>query len=69
MTWQKKMNSLNEQARAAFKSLEEGNEEALTLWNWFKDASLKEFQQIYELLGVHFDSYAGEAFYNDKMTV
>lgn len=63
-----KDDSLNDQARAAFKSLEEGDEEALTLWNWFKEASLKEFQKIYELLGVHFDSYAGEAFYNDKMT-
>ncbi|QUG41961.1 arginine--tRNA ligase [Psychrobacillus sp. INOP01] len=63
-----KDNSLNEQARAAFKSLEEGDEEALSLWNWFKEASLKEFQLIYELLGVNFDSYAGEAFYNDKMT-
>lgn len=63
-----KDDSLNGQARAAFKSLEEGDEEALNLWNWFKDASLKEFQQIYELLGVRFDSYAGEAFYNDKMT-
>lgn len=60
--------SLNEQARAAFKSLEEGDEEALALWKWFKEASLKEFQIIYELLDVHFDSYAGEAFYNDKMT-
>ena len=64
-----KDDTLNEQARAAFKSLEEGDKEALTLWNWFKDASLKEFQLIYELLGVHFDSYAGEAFYNDKMTI
>lgn len=63
-----KDDSLNDQARAAFKSLEKGDEEALTLWNWFKEASLKEFQIIYELLGVHFDSYAGEAFYNDKMT-
>ncbi|MCK1998411.1 arginine--tRNA ligase [Psychrobacillus psychrodurans] len=63
-----KDDSLNDQARAAFKLLEEGDEEALTLWNWFKEASLKEFQIIYELLGVHFDSYAGEAFYNDKMT-
>ena len=63
-----KDDSLNEQARAAFKSLEEGNEEALSLWKWFKTESLKEFQLIYELLGVHFDSYAGEAFYNDKMT-
>jgi arginyl-tRNA synthetase len=63
-----KDDSLNDQARAAFKLLEEGDEEALTLWNWFKEASLKEFQIIYELLGVHFDSYAGEAFYNDKMS-
>ena len=63
-----KDDSLNEQARAAFKLLEEGDEEALSLWKWFKEASLKEFQIIYELLGVHFDSYAGEAFYNDKMT-
>ncbi|WP_419962485.1 arginine--tRNA ligase [Psychrobacillus sp. BM2] len=63
-----KDDSLNEQARAAFKLLEEGDEEALSLWKWFKEASLKDFQLIYELLGVHFDSYAGEAFYNDKMT-
>lgn len=63
-----KDDSLNEQARAAFKSLEEGDEDTLSLWKWFKEASLKEFQLIYELLGVHFDSYAGEAFYNDKMT-
>ncbi|MFJ7826556.1 arginine--tRNA ligase [Psychrobacillus sp. NPDC096623] len=63
-----KDDTLNEQARAAFKSLEEGDEEALSLWKWFKEASLKEFQLIYELLDVQFDSYAGEAFYNDKMT-
>ncbi|WP_277585161.1 arginine--tRNA ligase [Psychrobacillus antarcticus] len=63
-----KDDTLNAQARAAFKSLEEGDEGALSLWKWFKEASLKEFQLIYELLGVHFDSYAGEAFYNDKMT-
>ncbi|MED4534177.1 arginine--tRNA ligase [Metabacillus fastidiosus] len=59
--------SLNEQARASFKSLEDGNEEALILWKWFRDASLKEFNTIYNLLGICFDSYAGEAFYNDKM--
>lgn len=64
-----KDDSLNEQARAAFKLLEEGDEESLSLWNWFKEASLKEFQLIYELLGVHFHSYAGEAFYNDKMSI
>ncbi|MCP1154999.1 arginine--tRNA ligase [Peribacillus frigoritolerans] len=59
--------SLNEQARASFKSLEDGDEEALALWKWFRDASLKEFETIYDLLGIRFDSYAGEAFYNDKM--
>lgn len=59
--------SLNEQARAAFKSLEEGDTEARALWKWFRDESLKEFENIYDLLGITFDSYAGEAFYNDKM--
>ncbi|MFJ7467028.1 arginine--tRNA ligase [Peribacillus frigoritolerans] len=59
--------SLNEQARASFKALEDGDEEALALWKWFRDASLKEFETIYDLLGIRFDSYAGEAFYNDKM--
>lgn len=59
--------SLNEEARAAFKALEDGNEEALALWQWFRDVSLEEFNTIYQLLGIHFDSYNGEAFYNDKM--
>ncbi|URN95163.1 MAG: arginine--tRNA ligase [Candidatus Pristimantibacillus lignocellulolyticus] len=59
--------SLNEQARAAFKSLEDGENEALTLWKWFRDASLTEFETIYQILGITFDSYVGEAFYNDKM--
>ncbi|MCR8660101.1 arginine--tRNA ligase [Paenibacillus endoradicis] len=59
--------SLNEQARAAFKSLEDGESEALALWKWFRDASLTEFETIYQILGITFDSYTGEAFYNDKM--
>lgn len=59
--------SLNDKGRAAFKSLEDGNTEALTLWEWFRTESLKEFQKIYDLLGVSFDSYRGEAYYNDKM--
>lgn len=58
---------LNEQARQAFKALEDGNEEAHALWQWFRAASLQEFQAIYQLLGITFDSYNGEAFYNDKM--
>ena len=58
---------LNEQARQAFKDLEGGNIEAASLWEWFRGASLKEFEQIYKVLGVSFDSFNGEAFYNDKM--
>ncbi|WP_409301886.1 arginine--tRNA ligase [Peribacillus sp. SCS-155] len=59
--------SLEEQGRAWFKKLEAGDEEALYLWKWFRDESLKEFNKIYALLDVSFDSYKGEAFYNDKM--
>ena len=39
----------------------------IRLWTWFKDESLKEFNKVYDLLGITFDSYNGEAFYNDKM--
>lgn len=59
--------SLEQQARDYFTKMEQGDEEALNLWKWFKEISLKEFQRVYELLGVTFDSYNGEAFYNDKM--
>ena len=59
--------SLNDEGRAAFKALEDGDTDALALWEWFKTESLKEFQRIYDLLGVTFDSYNGEAYYNDKM--
>ncbi|MDQ0202026.1 arginine--tRNA ligase [Neobacillus ginsengisoli] len=59
--------SLVEEGRKWFKRLEEGDAEALTLWQWFRDESLTEFSRIYELMNVQFDSFAGEAFYNDKM--
>ena len=59
--------SLNDAGRAAFKALEDGDGKALALWDWFKSESLEEFQRIYDLLGVKFDSYNGEAYYNDKM--
>ncbi|WP_203332580.1 arginine--tRNA ligase [Planococcus beigongshangi] len=59
--------TLAEEARMWFKKLEDGDAEAEELWTWFKDESLKEFSKIYELLGVEFDSYSGEAFYNGKM--
>ncbi|MBS4194239.1 arginine--tRNA ligase [Lederbergia citri] len=59
--------SLEDEARMWFKRLEEGDIEAQNLWKWFRDESLHEFTKIYSLLGVHFDSYHGEAFYNNKM--
>ena len=59
--------SLNDEARAAFTKMENGDEELLSIWRWFKEISLKEFMKTYDLLGVSFESYSGESFYNDKM--
>lgn len=59
--------SLEDRGRAWFKKLEDGDPEAERLWKWFKELSLKEFQRIYDRLGVEFDHWSGEAFYNDKM--
>ncbi|MCF7933074.1 MAG: arginine--tRNA ligase, partial [Acholeplasmataceae bacterium] len=58
---------LEDQARHALLKLEQGDSEHLRLWQWFKDESLKEFMSMYDMLGVSFDSYDGESFYNDKM--
>ena len=54
-------------ARENFKQLEDGNEEYLNLWKTFRELSLKEYNKTYEMLGCKFDSYNGEAYYNDKM--
>ena len=59
--------SLMDEARAWFKKLEDGDPEAQALWEHFKTVSLVEFHKAYDRLGVHFDSYSGEAFFNDKM--
>ncbi|MFC5630045.1 MULTISPECIES: arginine--tRNA ligase [Streptococcus] len=59
--------SLDEEAREWFLKLEAGDEEATSLWQWFRDESLVEFNRLYTELNVSFDSYNGEAFYNDKM--
>ncbi|MDG3132866.1 arginine--tRNA ligase [Streptococcus suis] len=58
---------LDDEARQWFKKLEDGDPEAQALWQWFRDESLVEFNRIYTKLGVKFDSFNGEAFYNDKM--
>ncbi len=57
----------DDEARAYFKAIEDGNPEELELFNWFKSLTLAETEKIYDLLNVKFDSYAGESFYNDKM--
>ncbi len=58
---------LRDEARYWFKELENGNEEALNLWEWIREISLKEFNKVYDMLNIKFDSYAGESFYSDKM--
>lgn len=58
---------LEKEARLNFKNLEDGSEEETELWNRFKDLSLKEFNKVYDMLGIKFDSLAGESFYSDKM--
>lgn len=58
---------LEDEAREYFKKLEEGEPETTALWQHFRDLSLVEFKRVYDMLGVNFDSYAGESFYSDKM--
>lgn len=58
---------LNDEARSWLVKMQEGDKEALDLWKWFCEISMKEFNRIYDRLGIKFDSYAGESFYNDKM--
>ncbi len=59
--------SLDDEARSYFKKLEDNDEETTALWKYFRDISLVEFKRVYDMLGVEFDSYNGEAFYSDKM--
>lgn len=59
--------SLEDEGRAWFKKIEDGDPEAMRLFNWFKELTLRDTQKVYDLLGVTFDSYNGEAFFNDKM--
>lgn len=57
---------LIDEARAWFVKMEQGDEEALSIWQWFKEISLIEYKRTYDLLGVDFDYYLGESFYRDK---
>ena len=55
------------EAREWFVKMEQNDPEALEIWNWFKDISMVEFERIYNMLGISFDSYLGESFYRDKV--
>ncbi len=59
--------ALDDTARSWFVKMQNGDEEALKLWKWFNDISMQEFQKVYDRLGIKFDFYTGESFYNDKM--
>ena len=59
--------TLADESRAEFRKLEEGDEQNISLWRWFVDISLAEYQKTYKQLGIEFDSYKGESFYTDKM--
>lgn len=61
--------ALDDEARAWFKKIEEGDREANEIFSRFKEITLAEVDKIYRMLNVSFDSYAGESFYNDKMDV
>lgn len=61
--------ALDEEGRKAFLTLEQGEKEYVNLWEWFREISIQSFNQIYQRLGITFDSYNGEAFYNKKMDV
>ena len=61
-----KDDTLNDQAREWFAKMEQGDEEALSIWEWFKDISMVEYKRIYKMLNMDFDHYTGESFYRDK---
>ncbi|MCR5031751.1 MAG: arginine--tRNA ligase [Lachnospiraceae bacterium] len=58
---------LMDEARAWFVKMEQGDAEALSIWKWFKEISLTEFERVYDILGISFDSYTGESFYREKV--
>lgn len=59
--------SVLEECRNNFKKLEDGDPYCVEIWKKFRELSLKEFDKVYDILGVKFDSLNGEAFYSDKM--
>lgn len=64
---EKEKPEMTDMARQAFKKLEDGDKEALETWKWLREISLANYEKTYKLLNAKFDSYNGEAYYNDKM--
>lgn len=58
---------LQDEARAAFRALENGDEASRALWKKFKEVSEAEFRRVYDILGISFEHFTGESFYEDKM--
>ena len=59
--------AVDDQARAYFKSMEEGDEKALALWQRFRDLSIEKYKQVYARLNVEFELYSGESLYQEHM--
>ncbi|MCL2276102.1 MAG: arginine--tRNA ligase [Defluviitaleaceae bacterium] len=59
--------ALNDEARAWVVKMQDGDEEALSLWKWFVDLSMRSFERLYKRLDIHFDLYRGESYYTDHM--
>ena len=64
---EKEKPEMTDLARQAFKKLEDGDQKALETWKWLRELSLANYEKTYKLLNAKFDSYNGEAYYNDKM--
>ena len=64
---EKEKPELTDMARSCFKKLEDGDKEARRIWEWLRKISLENYEKTYKLLNSKFDSYNGEAYYNDKM--
>lgn len=58
---------LMDEAREWFVKMEQGNQEALAIWEWFKEISMVEFERVYKMLGISFDSYLGESYYRNMV--
>ncbi|XP_066468671.1 probable arginine--tRNA ligase, mitochondrial [Tiliqua scincoides] len=58
--------NITELAQDFFRKLEARDEQAISLWQRFRDVSIEEYVQMYKRLGVHFDEYSGESLYQEQ---